>query len=90
MKRVRLLLGGRVQGVGFRAFARRRAGALGVSGTVRNLPDGRVEIHAAADAETLERFKQHLSSGPAFGRVDALDEAPAPQFEPPDGFHVIY
>jgi acylphosphatase len=87
---VRLLLDGRVQGVGFRAFARRQASALGVRGTVRNLPDGRVEVHAAADAETLERFKRLLAAGPAFGRVDRVDEQPAPEFEPPDRFDVVF
>ena len=87
---VRLLLGGRVQGVGFRAFARREAEKLGVRGTVRNLADGGVEVQAAADAETLARFKERLASGPSFGRVDAIDEAPAPGFEPPAGFHIVY
>jgi acylphosphatase len=90
MNSVHLLLSGRVQGVGFRAFARRQAAAHGVRGTVRNLADGRVEIYAAADAETLERFKERLSSGPSFGRVDAIDETPAPGFEPPEGFQIVY
>lgn len=88
--RVRWLLGGRVQGVGFRAFTRREAAALGVRGTVRNLPDGRVEIYAAADPEVLERFRERVSSGPSFGRVDRFDEEPAPGFDPPDGFDIVY
>jgi len=90
MKSVRLVLSGRVQGVGFRAFTRRQAAALGVRGTVRNMADRRVEIYAAADAETLERFKERVSSGPSFGRVDAIDETPAPEFEAPEGFQVVY
>ncbi len=90
MTRVRWLVGGRVQGVGFRAFARREAAGLGIRGTVRNLPDGRVEIHAAAEPETLERFRERIAAGPSFGRVDRIDEEPAPGFEPPDGFDVVY
>lgn len=90
MKSVRLVLGGRVQGVGFRAFTRRQAAALGVRGTVRNTADGRVEVYAAAAEETLDRFKERISSGPSFGRVDSIDETPAPEFEPPDGFDIVY
>jgi acylphosphatase len=88
--RVRWLVEGRVQGVGFRAFARREAAALGVRGTVRNLADGRVEIHAAAAPETLERFRERIAAGPSFGRVDRLDEEPAPGFEPPADFRIVY
>lgn len=79
-----------MQGVGFRAFTRREAAALGVRGTVKNLHDGRVEIFAAADPEVLERFRERVSSGPSFGRVDRLDEEPAPGFEPPQDFRVVY
>ena len=42
------------------------------------------------DAETLERFKERVSTGPSFGRVDAIDETPAPEFEAPDGFEIVY
>lgn len=90
MKTVRWLLEGRVQGVGFRAFTRREARAMGVRGTVKNLADGRVEVYASADAETLQQFRDRISSGPSFGRVDRFDERPAPDFDPPDGFEVVY
>lgn len=90
MKTVRWLLEGRVQGVGFRAFTRREARAMGVRGTVKNLADGRVEVYAAADAETLQRFRDRISSGPSFGRVDRFDEEPAPDFSPPDAFEIAY
>lgn len=91
VKTVRWLLSGRVQGVGFRAFARREARALGVRGTVKNLADGRVEVLAAAEPATLDRYRRRLESGPSFGRVRDLDEQPAPGFEPPpDGFEIVY
>ncbi len=47
---------GRVQGVGFRWWTRRKASDLGLRGTVRNRPDGSVEVHVAGDVETLEAF----------------------------------
>ena len=47
---------GRVQGVGFRWWTRRRASDLGLRGTVRNRPDGSVEIHAAGEPDMLEAF----------------------------------
>ena len=74
MRAVRLVLRGRVQGVGFRWFTRHVARDLGVAGRVRNLPDGAVEVHAAADPETLARFIERLREGPPASRVTAVDE----------------
>jgi len=74
MRAVRLVLRGRVQGVGFRWFTRNAARELGVAGRVRNLPDGAVEVHAAADPETLARFIAWLREGPPASRVTAVDE----------------
>lgn len=68
-----LYLEGRVQGVGFRAYTRRQARDLGVHGWVKNLPDGRVEIQAVADAETLEEFASRIRRGPPVGRVRSVD-----------------
>ncbi len=64
---------GRVQGVGFRWWARRRAADLGLRGTVRNRPDGTVEVHAAGELETLEAFAAELEVGPWGARVEGVD-----------------
>jgi acylphosphatase len=61
---------GQVQGVGFRYFARQRAEVHGVSGFVRNLPDGSVEVLAEGGANALSTFEADLRRGPSFGRVD--------------------
>jgi acylphosphatase len=61
---------GRVQGVGFRYFARQRAEVRGVRGFVRNLPDGSVEVHAEGKGEAMNAFESDLRQGPSFGRVD--------------------
>ena len=68
---------GRVQGVGFRYFVERQAGALGVAGHARNLDDGRVEVLAQGAAEALERLAVLLREGPALSRVDGLESHPS-------------
>jgi acylphosphatase len=69
----RFLISGRVQGVGFRWFAREAAEREGVHGWVRNLPDGRVEAQAEGDADALERFERALRSGPRGSRIDDVE-----------------
>ena len=51
---------GRVQGVGFRATVRAHASALGLTGYVRNLPDGRVELVAQGDQDKLDQLLVQL------------------------------
>lgn len=81
----RFLVAGRVQGVGFRWFAARLARELGLRGSARNLPDGRVEVTAAGEADGLARLETALRSGPPAARVDGLevveveDEASVPK-----------
>lgn len=64
---------GRVQGVNYRAFASRDATRLGLTGYVRNLPDGSVEICAEGDRKQLEKLVDHLKAGPPGARVDNLE-----------------
>ncbi len=68
------LVSGEVQGVGFRFFAQRVAARHQVVGYVRNLPDGRVEVHAEGSPESVEGFKHDIAAGPAQARVEQLDE----------------
>jgi len=67
------LIGGRVQGVGFRFFAQAAAAREGLHGSVRNLPDGRVEIEAEGDAEAMERFERNVRHGPPGARVAQVE-----------------
>ncbi|MCA1713953.1 MAG: acylphosphatase [Gammaproteobacteria bacterium] len=68
----RFLIGGRVQGVFFRASTREQALRLGLRGHARNLPDGRVEVVAAGAAQAINALGQWLRHGPPQARVDAL------------------
>jgi acylphosphatase len=73
----RFYVSGRVQGVGFRFFAERTAVSLGVSGFVRNLFDGRVEIYAIGTAEQMEALRDALRRGPRMAAVDRVDDQDA-------------
>lgn len=64
---------GRVQGVGFRAFARRVALRCGLTGGVRNLDDGRVEVEAEGPRGNLEGLIEELKKGPPGSRVDRVE-----------------
>lgn len=68
------LIGGEVQGVGYRFFAQRAAARHQVQGYVRNLADGRVEALAEGAAEDVEAFKHDLATGPAFASVENIEE----------------
>ena len=63
---------GRVQGVGFRWWTRRTAGQLGIAGSVRNLPDGTVEVRAAGPADAIREFESRLHRGPLPASVERL------------------
>jgi len=69
----RLLIGGRVQGVGFRMFAAARAAAEGIQGYIQNLPDGRVEALIEGDEEAVDRVELALRRGPSHARVESFD-----------------
>jgi acylphosphatase len=73
--RVCLLVRGRVQGVGYRWFARDAAAGMGVAGWVHNLPDGRVEIEAEGAPEAVESFIRELQTGLPFARVDEVQRS---------------
>ena len=70
---VRLVVDGRVQGVFFRATAAREARRLGLSGWVRNLPDGRVEIVAEGERKALEMLIAWGHQGPPAARVTDVE-----------------
>lgn len=73
----RILVSGRVQGVGYRAFTRREAARLGLPVRATNLPDGTVEVIACGDERTLAALSQRLREGPAWSEVQSLREEAA-------------
>jgi acylphosphatase len=66
-----------VQGVGFRYFAQDAAERLRISGFVRNLRDGRVEVFAMGTAQQHAELRAMLERGPGFASVSEVQEEPA-------------
>ena len=80
----RYFVSGMVQGVGFRYFTQDAAEKLRISGFVRNLRDGRVEVFAIGAPQQHAEFRAMLERGPRFASISEVQEetaAPDPQYE---------
>ncbi len=71
-ERLQIIVSGRVQGVFFRDFTRQNARSLGITGWVRNLPTGQVEIVAEGTTDKLKQLIEIVRVGPKYARVDDL------------------
>lgn len=69
----RMIVSGKVQGVGYRNWTIWTANALGVTGWVRNVQDGRVEIMASGDDKALDAMVEACRQGPMLARVDDIE-----------------
>ena len=67
---------GRVQGVSFRMYAEREAHRLGVTGWVRNEPDGSVALHVEGERQAVDAMVAWCREGPSYATVDAVDVTP--------------
>jgi acylphosphatase len=81
---MRCLVGGRVQGVFFRASTRHQAQTLGLSGHARNLSDGRVEVLVCGDPKQVAKLQSWLRQGPPMAEVSGLSCEPVPFRDLPD------
>jgi len=81
MSAKRLIVSGRVQGVGYRDWLVDRASALGVHGWVRNRPDGSVEALLSGDTAAVEELARLCRRGPRLAHVSSIEEELA---EPPE------
>ena len=78
----KIIVKGRVQGVGFRWGAAKKARDLGITGFVRNLPDGSVCLEAEGSAKELDAFIGWCREGPGFGFVESVKA----ELFPPAGY----
>jgi len=85
---VRLIVEGRVQGVGFRWFTRSVAEAFDITGSVQNREDGAVEIVASGSSDNIASFREQIELGPDGARVDGVRVEPLPEQRFP-GFTVL-
>jgi len=84
----RLIISGRVQGVGYRAWAAEQAEALGIDGWVRNRLTGSVEVLISGTADAVEEMARACRRGPRFAQVTAIAEEIADPPEEP-GFQIL-
>jgi acylphosphatase len=76
-----ILVQGRVQGVGYRAYVHRKAGQLGLAGYVMNLKNGSVRVRVEGSRHAIDELARELVKGPPLARVDNL----AVTWRPPTG-----
>ncbi len=91
MQAARFIVSGRVQGVAFRAYTRQQALALGLRGHAVNLRDGRVEVLALGDAESIDRLGAWLWQGSPLARVEDVQRHEASADSPAqvdEGFRI--
>lgn len=88
--RRRLYYEGQVQGVGFRMRARRLATAYPITGYVRNLDDGRVELLVEGESSTLTAYLEAVQREFA-SQIDSVEEGPeSTEFQPLGGFSILF
>jgi len=80
-ERAHVYVSGQVQGVFFRDSARDKAEQLGLTGWVRNLPDGRVEMLFEGPSEKVREMARWCKEGPSRAEVESVDS----EFETPRG-----
>jgi acylphosphatase len=90
MKRLHAIVEGRVQGVFFRDFVREQAERMQVTGWVRNLPDGTVEVLAEGEDDAIAYFLAMLSRGSSHSHVEEVHSSYATVSGEFSGFHIRY
>jgi acylphosphatase len=80
---------GRVQGVGFRWTVKNLARGFDVTGSVRNLPDGRVELLASGESEEVLGFLDAIAESELKGHIKRIDVQPAEYVPGSRGFEIV-
>ena len=76
LKGIKVIISGRVQGVYFRKYTRKKALALNLTGWVQNLDDGSVSLEAFGEPSALQAFEQWLHKGPVLAKVKSVECQP--------------
>jgi len=90
MKRIQIITKGRVQGVGFRMYVQQMANSHSLTGWVKNLDSGAVEINAQGDETALSLFESKLLTGNRFIRVDTIEKQELSPLKNENGFQIRY
>jgi acylphosphatase len=86
-QRLKAVIRGEVQGVGFRWAVQHQAFRLGLTGYAENLPDGSVRVEAEGDPDRLDQLEAFLHQGPRWAEVAELDSERVPATGEFDEFH---
>jgi acylphosphatase len=86
--RARLRVDGRVQGVGYRASTRHEARRLGLTGWVKNLADGAVEVEAQGPADAVAALEAWCRRGPSLARVTGVARTEVAAVDGEGGFEI--
>jgi len=81
---------GRVQGVSFRYYTKKKADELGVTGEVKNLSDGTVFVRAEASDNIIKEFQNFISTGPTLAHVEEIELNWYHEFKNDKSFHITY
>ena len=73
IKKVRLIISGRVQGVGFRFWVKGKVKELGLNGWVRNLETGQVEVVLEGEESLVKKMVNECKQGPMLAQVDKME-----------------
>lgn len=90
MVQLQIIVSGTVQGVGFRYFTQMKAVQFGITGWVKNQPDGTVEIVATGDKEDLDQFISQLREGNPFSKVSDIKIEQLTEVIPFKSFKIKY
>jgi len=90
LKQVRVYISGRVQGVGFRWWVQKQAQSLKLTGWIKNLDDGRVEVLAQGDKGNLDILLKSLNHGPRFSEVKKFDISWEKEKNEFEGFKILH
>ncbi|HBU68972.1 MAG TPA: acylphosphatase [Elusimicrobia bacterium] len=89
-KRYKITCVGLVQGIGYRWFVQEAAQSAGISGSVRNLSNGAVEVEAQGSAKEIDTFILQLKTGHPRARVEKIELLELPPQNATAGFEIIF
>ncbi|WP_058307640.1 acylphosphatase [Gracilibacillus massiliensis] len=91
MRRIHLVVSGRVQGVGFRSFTQQAAVENDIVGWVRNLNDGAVEVDAVGEDKKVDHFIKKVKKGPSFfAKVKNIEVTECEEDHDYQKFEIVY
>jgi len=90
IKTLHAFVTGTVQGVFIRANTKNEAGKLGLTGWVKNLPNGKVEVEASGEEKKLKKLLKFLQNNPGRSRVENVEYEYAEEQLPYDSFEIKY